>query len=136
MNLVDSSGWIEFFLDGPNANFFAPPIEDPEKLLVPVVCLYEVFKLVNIAADETRALQSVAQMKQGRIVDLTEDIALSAALISMKYKLPMADSMIYATSRARGAMLWTQDEHFNGLPDVKFHNAGTKASSQKPKKRA
>ncbi len=77
MNLVDTSGWIEYFFGGPNAAFFAAPIEDVQHLIVPVICLYEVFKKVNIVADEARGLQAVAQMKQGRIVDVTEDVALS-----------------------------------------------------------
>lgn len=70
MNLVDTSGWIEYFFGGPNAAFFAAPIEDVAELVVPVICLYEVFKKVNIVADEARGLQAVAQMKQGRIVDV------------------------------------------------------------------
>jgi predicted nucleic acid-binding protein len=100
MNLVDTSGWLEYFFDGPNAPYFTAPIEDIDQLVVPVICLYEVFKKVNLAGNEAQALQAVAQMKQGRILDLTEDIALSAALISLKQKLPMADSLIFATARA------------------------------------
>ena len=123
MNLVDTSGWIEYFFSGPNASYFGKPIEQTEDLLVPVICLYEVFKKVNIAADEGRALQAVAQMKQGQIADLTEQIALSASLVSIKHKLPMADSMIYATARAHDAVLWTQDEDFRALPHVKFKQA-------------
>lgn len=123
MNLVDTSGWIEYFFEGPNATAFAPPIEDTKNLLVSVVCLYEVFKKVNVVADELKALRAVAQMKEGHIVELTEDIALSAALISLKYKLPMADSLIYATARARDALLWTQDEHFKNLLGVNYKDA-------------
>ena len=123
MNLVDTSGWIEYFFGEPNATYFTQPIEDTENLIVPVICLYEVFKKVNIVADETKALQAVAQMKQGSIVEITEDIALSAALISIKHKLPMADSLIYATARTHDATLWTQDNHFSGLSDVKYKQA-------------
>jgi predicted nucleic acid-binding protein len=129
MNLVDTSGWFEYFFGGPNAAHFAPPIEDTEKLLVSVVCLYEVFKKVNVVADAARALQAVAQMKQGRIVDLTEDVALNAALVSLKHKLPMADSLIYATARSQGATLWTQDVHFSTLPGVNYRDARTKGSA-------
>lgn len=118
MNLVDSSGWIEYFFSGPNASFFADPIEAIQDLIVPTVCLYEVFKKVNVVADEARALQTIAQMKQGRVVALTEDIALNASLISIKRKLPMADSLIYATAKALDAVVWTQDEHFRKLPGV------------------
>jgi toxin FitB len=123
VNLVDTSGWIEYFFDGPNAAYFTPPIEATEDLVVPTICLYEVFKKINVAGSEAQALQAIAQMKQGRILDLTEDIALSAALISSKQKLPMADSMIFATALAHGAILWTQDLHFASLPGVKYKKA-------------
>lgn len=124
MNLVDSSGWIEYFFGGPHADFFALPIEDAAELIVPVICLYEVFKKVNRVADEARALQAVAQMKEGQIVDITEDVALSAALISMKHQLPMADSLIYAAAQNHDAVVWTQDAHFRDLPNVKFMSRG------------
>lgn len=128
MNLVDTSGWIEYFFGEPNAAHFASAIEATDDLIVPVICLYEVFRKVNTVADEARALQAVAQMKQARIVDITEDVALSAAVISMKHKLPMADSLIYATARAQGAVLWTQDNHFRSLPGVNYKEARTKES--------
>jgi toxin FitB len=127
MNLVDTSGWIEYFFEERNASYFAPPIENTDQLVVPVICLYEVFKKVNIVADEARALRAVAQMKQGHVVEITEDVALSAALISLKHKLPMADSLICATARAQGATLWTQDDHFSNLPDVRYKEALTSA---------
>ena len=126
MNLVDTSGWIEYFFDGRNAVYFSPPIEATEDLIVPVICLYEVFKKVNRVGNEAQALRAIAQMKQGRVIDVTDDIALSAALISLRRKLPMADSLIYATSLAHGAVLWTQDDHFEGLPGVEYRDARTK----------
>ena len=135
MNLVDTSGWIEYFFGQPNAVYFTPPIEATDDLIVPVVCLYEVFKKVNVVADEARALQAVAQMKQARIVDVTEDVALSAALISLRHKLPMADSLIYATARAQGAVLWTQDDHFRSLPGVNHKGARTKGTRRRGKPR-
>jgi len=88
MNLVDTSGWLEYFFDEANSGYFSSPIEETDALLVPVICLYEVFKKVNAVADEARALQAVAQMKQGLIVDITEDVALSAALISLNTSCP------------------------------------------------
>jgi toxin FitB len=103
MNFVDTSGWIEYFFAGPNARFFADPIEKTDSLVVSVVCLYEVFKKVNAVADEAKALQAVAQMKQGRVIDVTADIALEAALLSLRHGLPMADSLIYATARREQA---------------------------------
>jgi len=120
MNLVDTSGWIEYFFSGENAPFFAEPIEDTAQLIVPVICLYEVFKKINRVADEAKALQAVAQMKQGLIVDLNEDIALRAALISLRHKLAMADSFIYATGQLNEAIIWTQGVDFQGLSGVKY----------------
>ena len=123
MNLVDTSGWIEYFFGGPNAAHFSAAIEDIDHLLVPVVCLYEVFKKVRLVADEGRAFRAVAQMKQGRFVLLSEEIALRAATISLEHKRPMADSFIYATAQSENAAVWTQDSDFEGLPNVNYRNA-------------
>jgi toxin FitB len=131
MNLVDTSGWVEFFFGGPNAAYFVDPIEEVETLLIPTVCLYEVFKKVNQVADEAKALQTIAQMKQGRIVALDETVALKAALTSLKHKLPMADSIIYATALVYGATIWTQDDHFKGFPRVNYKEARTIPSRAK-----
>ena len=120
MNVVDSSGWLEYFADGPNAAFFAPPIEDPAELLVPSVSLYEVFKRVLQQRDETEALKAVALMQQGRIVDLSVALSLSAARISITENLPMADSIILATARMYNADLWTQDSDFSSIAGVKY----------------
>lgn len=130
MNLVDTSGWIEYFFGGANAAYFARPIEDTAQLIVPVICLYEVFKKTNIVANEEQAKQAVVQMKQGLVMNVTEDVALSAALVSLRHKLPMADSLIYATALIQGATLWTQDEHFVGLPGVNYKDARTKVAGQ------
>ena len=100
MNLVDSCGWLEYFADGPSAPFFAPPIEQTEILLVPTICLYEVFKRVLQQRDETLAIDAVALMRQATVVELTEPIALHAARLSHDRKLPMADSIILATALA------------------------------------
>ena len=127
MNLVDTSGWIEYFFGGPNASFFAKPIEDLENLIVPVVCMYEVFKKVTQVADETRALKVIAQMKQGRVIELSEEIALHAAHVSLRHRLPMADSFIYATGQLEGADIWTQDTDFKGLPGVRYKESRTTA---------
>lgn len=127
MNLVDTSGWIEYFFAGPNSAYFALPIETTDDLIVPTICLYEIFKKVTAAGGNAPALQAVALMKQGRVVDITEDVALSAALISLDCKLPMADSLIYATARSHKAVLWSQDEHFRNLPGVNFKKAAKKS---------
>jgi len=120
MNVVDSSGWLEYFADGDNADFFAPAIEDTKNLLVPVICIYEVFKRIRQQGGITEAQQHVGDMKLGKIIELDESLALSAAKISTDLKLPMADSLILATTRANNAILWTQDEHFKDLDDVKY----------------
>lgn len=120
MNLVDSSAWLEYFADGPNADFFAGPIEATGELLVPTVGLYEVFKRVMQQRGEGDALQAVALMQQGRVIELTASVALSAARLSIAHRLPMADSMILASARAHGATLWTQDSNFDGIPAVQY----------------
>ncbi len=120
MNVVDSSGWLEYFADGPNADVFAPAIEDLSALIVPSLSLYEVFKRVLQQRGEGEALQAVAVMLQGRVVDLGVDLALSAAKISATLKLPMADSVMLATARTYQATLWTQDGDFEGLDDVTY----------------
>ena len=135
MNIVDTSGWIEFLFEGNNADVFAPLIEDVDNLLVPVICLYEVFKKVNVVADEPKALQAIGQMKQGRVTEISEAIALRAALISLKHRLPMADSLILSTAWSEQATLWTQDEHFAGLPGVEYRTVRTKAPRVRGKPR-
>ncbi len=120
MNLVDTSGWIEYFFDDPNAKYFANVIEDTENLVISVINQYEVFKKVLLVADEEKALRAIAQMKQGQVIQLTEEIALLAAKLSIDHKIPMADSMIYATGLSMEAIVWTQDADFQELPHVKY----------------
>ncbi len=120
MNVVDSSGWLEYFTNGPNAGRFAPPIQALPELLVPTLCLYEVFKRLLAVAGEETALQALGVMTLGREVDLTRVIAIEAARIALELKLAMADSLILASARVHHATLWTQDEHFKGLAGVHF----------------
>jgi toxin FitB len=120
MNIVDSSGWLEYFAEGENAGFFAPVIEDIGNLIVPVVSVYEVFKRILLVQGLGMAELRIADLYKGQQVDLTAPLALSAAQISVEYKLPMADSLMLATARAYDATLWTQDEHFKDIPGVKF----------------
>lgn len=124
MNLVDSSGWLEYFTDGSNATAFAEPLEDKTNLVVSVINLYEVLKVVLRERGENSALQALALMRQGRVADVTMDISLSAAKTSHDRKIPMADSLIYATAQLYEATLWTQDEDFDGLPSVRFFSKG------------
>lgn len=118
--MIDSSAWLEYFANGPNASFFAKAVETTDDLIVPSLTLYEVFKRVLQQRSETAALQAVAVMQQGRVVDLDADIALRAARISVDHQLPMADSVILATARAFGATLWTQDADFRAMPGVEY----------------
>lgn len=120
MNVIDSSGWLEYCADGPNARFFAPAIVKPAELIVPALSLFEVFKRVLQQRDETAALHAVAVMQQGIVVELISPIALSAAKISVEMKLPMADSVVLATARACDAVLWTQDTDFEGMTGVRY----------------
>jgi len=120
MNVVDSSGWLEYLADGPNAEFFAPPIQDTRRLIVPTLSLYEVFRRVASQRGEDAALQAVALMHQGRLADLTPSIALAAARAGIARKLPLADSVILATAIEYGAVLWTQDADFRGMEGVRF----------------
>ena len=120
MNVVDSSGWMEYFADGPAVGFFAPAIEKSDELVVPTLSLYEVFKRILQQRDEGAALNAVALMQQGTLADLTAPLALSAAALGAQLKLPLADSVIYATARAYEATLWTQDADFQGLPHVRY----------------
>jgi predicted nucleic acid-binding protein len=120
VNVIDSCAWLEYFANGSNAAFFARAIEDTRKLVVPTLSLYEVFKRILQQRTESDALQAMAVMQQGTVVDLDARLALGAARISVDCKLPMADSVMLATARAFGATLWTQDEHFKGLPGVRY----------------
>ena len=104
MNVVDSSGWLEYFGDGHNARFFAPAIEAIQSLLVPTICIAEVFKRVLSQRGEGAAIQAIALMRQGAIIDIDFAKALSAAKIGHDLKLPLADSLILACARAHGAM--------------------------------
>lgn len=120
MNIVDSSGWLEYFADGPNASVFARPIEAINDLLVPTLSLYEVFKRIVQQRSEDEALQAVAAMQRGTVIDLDASLALSAARVSLDANIPMADSVMLATARAYGATFWTQDSDFKNIPDVTY----------------
>ena len=120
MNVVDSSAWLEYFADGPNAGFFEKAIRDVEHLVVPTLSLFEVFKRIAQQRSEGEALQAVAAMQQGEIAELTVPLALDSARLSLSEGLPMADSIMLATAHAHGATLWTQDADFESVPGVKY----------------
>ncbi len=120
MNLVDSSGWLEFFADGPNAKFFETPLKNVDELVVPTISIYEVFKSVLRQRDESAGLQAVALMKQGQAVDLTTNIAIMAAKLSLEHNIPIADSIILSTGRLYQATVWSQDADFKGFNGVEY----------------
>jgi len=123
MNIVDSSGWLEYFSNGTNADFFSAPIEDTATLLVPTISLYEVFKRIIQQLGESEALNAIAFMQSGKIIDLSSPITLHAARISADLEIPMADSIMLASTREFDAILWTQDSDFEGLENVKYIEA-------------
>ncbi len=120
MNVVDLSGWIEYFANEKNAKFFLSPIRDLDHLIIPTICIYEVFKRLLVERGEDAALQAVGVMSHGQVIELDREVAMEAAQISLDLKLAMADSIILATARAQNATLWTQDEHFKDIKGVKY----------------
>ena len=120
MNVVDSSAWLSFFAGDANAQEFAEPIENIEALLVPSITLTEVFKCIARQRDEDMAMQAVANMRQGKVVPLDDGLAIDAAQYGLDHKLPLADSIIYATAIKYDAVIWTQDADFKALENVKY----------------
>jgi predicted nucleic acid-binding protein len=120
MNIVDSSGWLEYFSDGPNSKHFSNPLKDSASLVVPVITIYEVFKVVLRETGENEALLAVAAMQKGRVIDVTTNLAMKASKLSLIHNLPMADSIILATAKAHDCTIWTQDADFKNIPGVKF----------------
>lgn len=119
-HVVDSSAWLEYFADGPNAEHFAPIVERADTLLVPSITVLEVFKAIARQRDESTAIRYTAVMMQSETIDLDPELAISAALLGLKHRLPMADSIIYATAQAHAALVWTQDADFYQLDGVRY----------------
>lgn len=120
MNIIDSSAWLEYFSDGPNADSFSTPIEDENSLFVPVITVYEVFKVVLRESTENNALQAIAAMQKGRMIDLTQSLAIEASKLSLHHNLPMANSIILATARKYDCTIWTQDVDFKDIKGVNY----------------
>lgn len=120
MNVVDSSGWIEYLLDSPRADLFAPAVEQRDKLLVPVVALYEVHKILSrkLPADAVKAALDV--MRLGRVLDLTDRRTIAAAEVALQHRLAIADAVMYSLALEHKATFWTQDVDYQGLPSVNF----------------
>ena len=120
MNIVDSCAWLAYFADEPNAEHFYAPLRDADSLVVPTITTYEVFKVVLRESGENEALQAVAAMQKGNVVDLTVKLSMAASKLSLLHKLPMADSIILATSQEFGARIWTQDSDFEKISGVMY----------------
>ena len=120
MNIVDSSGWLAYFADEPNAKHFLTPLNDTASLVVPTVTIYEVFKVVLRESSENEALQAAVAMRKGTVVDLTALLAIAASKLSLEHNLPMADSIILATAKKFDATIWTQDSDFKNIGGVKY----------------
>lgn len=120
MNIVDSSGWLAYFADEPNAGYFLPPLQDTASLVVPTITMYEVCKVVLRESSEHEALEAAVAMRTGKVVDLTSTLSILAAQISLEYGIPMADSIIMATAKKYEATIWTQDSDFKHLDRVKY----------------
>ncbi len=125
MNVVDTSALVEYYLDTPLAETFAQPIEDREQLLVPSIVLFELYKILKREVDADMADEAVMALRECRIVDLDATHALAAAQLGPRHGLALADSIIYATAQLAGATLWTQDEHFEKLPGVRYYPKNT-----------
>ena len=120
MNIVDSSGWLSYFADEPNAKHFSSPLNDTASLVVPTVTIYEVFKVVLRESSENEAFQAAVAMRKGTVVDLTVTLAIAASKLSLVHNLPMADSIILATAKEFVATIWTQDSDFKNIGGVKY----------------
>ncbi len=118
MNVVDSSGWIEYLLDTERADIFASAIEQRDKLLVPVIALYEVHKVLTRVLPASAVATVLDVMRLGRVLELTDSRAIAAADISLRHRLGMADAVMYSMALEHGATFWTQDVDFQGLPSV------------------
>jgi len=120
MTIIDSSGWLEYFIGGPNSDFFSKAIKNNPEIIIPAIILYEIWKKIAREKGEDTAIELVAQLKRYEIVPLDENLSIYAAKISSEYRLAMADSIIYATAKKYNAILWTQDSDFKDLKNVRY----------------
>jgi len=120
MNLVDSSGWLEYLADGKNAKLFAPAIEKTDELIVSTINIYEIYKKILLEKDENSAIQVIGLMQQAKVIAVHSTIAIQAAKLSYEQKIPMADSLIYITAKQNNAIVWTQDVDFKDLEGVRY----------------
>ncbi|MEO5799947.1 MAG: type II toxin-antitoxin system VapC family toxin [Gemmatimonadales bacterium] len=119
-NVIDSSAWLEYLADGPNAADFAPAIEAVHRLIVPTLVITEVLRRLEVQGQRAIVPEVLAQMRQGSLIDLDDQIAIDAATLGRLHSLALADSIVYATTQAVGGVLWTQDADFKALPQVEY----------------
>ena len=119
MNVIDATGWLEYFTDGPNADYYAAAVERLDELIVPATSIYEVFKRVLQQRSESEALQAISVMLQGNVTDMDAGLALSAARLSVELELSMVDSVMLATAKAHHARLWSLDTSYQDIHGVK-----------------
>jgi predicted nucleic acid-binding protein len=122
--------WLEYFAGTENGDLVANVIKNTDKLIVPTITIYEVFKKLLLERTEKEALFFISHMKQGNVISLTDELSLYAAKIGKEHKLPMADSIIYATNITYNCVLWTQDKHFSGLQSVNYLDKRGVANTQ------
>ena len=134
MIVVDSCGWLEYFGDTERALLFDPAIEGSERLVVPAVTVYEVFRRLLPRLGKIEALSCIATMTHNVVVALDERLALEAAYVASEFHLPFADATVYASTLMHDAELWTQDAHFEGLPRVKYFGPDAGTESQPPER--
>ena len=120
MNVVDSSGWIEFFLAGANGPVFKPVIERREQLLVPTIALFEVHKILSRSLPEDMVDRCLNVMRLGRVLDLNDRRAVAASQVARQHRLALADAAMYSMAQEHSANLWTQDVDYDGLPGVRY----------------
>ena len=120
LQVIDSSAWLEYLANGPNAEEFAHAIEAADRLIVPTVVVTEVLRRLDAQGRGAVIPDVLAHMRQGRLVPLDDQLAVAAAVLGRQHGLPLADSIIYATARIVGGTVWTQDEDFRSLPGVQY----------------
>jgi predicted nucleic acid-binding protein len=120
MNLVDSSGWIEYLLDTERADLFAEPLEQRNILLVPVIALFEVHRVLSRKLPAELVAKCLDVMRMGRVLEITDRRAIAAADVASRHRLAMADAMMYSLALEHGATFWTQDSDYQGLAGVQW----------------
>ena len=120
MNVVDSSGWVEYLMDTARADLFAPAVEQRDQLLVPVIALYEVHKVLSRHLPADAVLACLNVMRMGRVLEVSDARAIAASTAASAHGLAMADALMYSMAQEFGAIFWTQDVDYQGLPGVNY----------------